>query len=121
MADATWDEFTAELSPADLELLSAFRETALALPGTVERVHRTEVAFARERVFAAAFVKSHRLEIAIDLLREVQHPLLLQAFHTTKRVITHRLTLTGIEQLESVVPLLDEAHRTVGPGVPRAG
>ena len=116
MAAASWEEFTATFSPADLDLISAFRDAALALPGTVERVHRTEVAFAVERVFASGFIKSHRLEIAVDLLRTLPHPLLLQAFPTTKRVITHRLTLTEVEQLESVLPMLDEAHRTVGPG-----
>jgi hypothetical protein len=116
VATASWDELTASYSPADVELISAFRDAALALPGTVERVHRTEVAFALQRVFASGFIKSHRLEIAIDLLRTSPHPLLLQAFHTTQRVITHRLTLTEVEQLESVLPLLEEAHRTVGPG-----
>jgi len=38
-----------------------------------ERVHRTEVAWADRRVFASAFIVSGRLEVAIDLPRQVEH------------------------------------------------
>lgn len=40
-----------------------------------------------------------------------------EAFHTTRRVITHRLTIERIEQLDaSIEELLAEAYETVGPG-----
>lgn len=117
MVESTWPEFTATMTPDDLELVEAFRGMALTLPGTMERVHRTEVQFRLDRVFAVAFIKSHRLEIAIDLLREVGHPLLFAAFPTTKKVVTHRLTITDPSQLDdSIGQLLAEAHSTVGPG-----
>jgi hypothetical protein len=116
MVRATWEELTAGLSNADTDLLSAFRSAVRMLPDVEERISRTEIAFARTRVFASGFLKSHRLELAVDLLRTIEHPLLLQAFHTTQKVITHRLTLTSADQLESVLPLLAEAHDTVGPG-----
>lgn len=114
---STWAKLTAGLNERDLALLSAYRAAALALPGTEERVHRTEVQYALARVFTSGYMKSHYLEIAVDLLREAQHPLLRAAFHTTKKVVTHRLTISDSDQLDaSVRELLAEAHRTVGPG-----
>ena len=74
----------------------------------------------RERVFAGAFIQNKRLELNIDLLREAQHELLLAAFPTTKRVITHRLRITDPEQLDdSIAELLAEAYEAVGPGTRR--
>jgi hypothetical protein len=41
----------------------------------------------------------------------------LAAFHTTKRVITHRLRITELDQLDqSVAALVAEAYDEVGPG-----
>lgn len=117
MVRATWEELTARLDDHGLKLLSAYRDLVLELPDVDERVHRTEVAYARVRVFTSGFVKSHRLEIAVDLLRQAEHPRLMGAFRTTKRVVTHRLTLTAVDDLdESVRALITEAHETVGPG-----
>ena len=100
-----------------VELFYAFRELVLAAGECEERVHPTEVAWAGKRVFAAAFIKSGRLEIAIDLLREVDHPALRQAFPTTKKVYTHRFTLTSPDQLDGRFrDWLVEARDTVGPG-----
>lgn len=113
----TLEEFLRDEPQEAVALFRAFRELVLAAGDSEERVHPSEVAWARKRVFAAAFLKSCRLEIAIDLLREVQHPRLLQAFPTTKRVTTHRLTITDPEHLDdSIARLLDEAWATVGPG-----
>jgi hypothetical protein len=62
--------------------------------------------------------------VAIDLLREAEHPTLLAAFPTTKRVMTHRLRVTDTGQLDaSLAALLAEAYAEVGPGTrstPRA-
>jgi hypothetical protein len=116
MVLSTWAELTAGLDDRDLALLSAFRQTCLPLPGTEERVHRTEVQYRVARIYAVGFVRSHRLEVAVDLLHEVAHPLLRQAFATTRTVVTHRLAIESLDDLPSVVPLLEEAHATVGPG-----
>ena len=71
----------------------------------------------RERVWAGAYIEHGRLELNIDLLREAEHPLLLAAFHTTKRTVTHRLRITEAGQLdESIQALLQEAYDDVGPG-----
>lgn len=113
---ATWEELTAGLDQPDLELLEMFRETCLALPDTEERVHRTEAQYAVRRIYAVGFMRSHRLEIAVDLLHEVAHPLLRQAFETTRTVVTQRLKVESLDELASVVPLIEEAHDTVGPG-----
>ncbi|MCW2131001.1 DUF5655 domain-containing protein [Arthrobacter sp. VKM Ac-2550] len=95
----------------------AFRDAVLAVGEVEERVHRTDVTWADRRAFAVAFTLSSRLEISIDLLRQVEHPLLLQAFPTTKRVITHRLSLTSPDQVdENIRALLVESFDTVGPG-----
>ena len=62
-------------------------------------------------------IERRRLELNIDLLREAAHPCLLSAFHTTKRVITHRLRITDGAQLdEPLAALVAEAYEDVGPG-----
>jgi len=105
------------MSDADLELLNAYRTAALDRPDVEERVHKTEVQYVRQRIFTSGFVKSHRLEIAVDLLRSVEHPLLRGAFHTTKKVITHRFTISQIDELDGdIVDWVAEAHDTVGRG-----
>ncbi len=116
MVRATWDELTDGLDDADLALLVAFRRACVELPGTEERVHRTEVQYAVRRIYASGYVRDHLLELAIHLRHEVGHPLLRQAFETTRTVTTHRLRIESLDELASVVPLLEEAHDTVGPG-----
>lgn len=98
-------------------LFHAFRELVLGAGECEERVHPTEVAWADKRVFAAAFIKSGRLEIAIHLLRQVDHAALRQSFPTTQKVYTHRFTITSAGQLDADIRnWLGEAHDTVGPG-----
>ena len=96
----------------------AYRDVVLGAGDDIdERVHRTEVAWARTRTFTTAFFLAGRLEIAIDLLRPVEHPCLLQSFATTKKVITSRLSITRLEQLDdSIAAFVDEAYATVGRG-----
>lgn len=117
MVLASWDEFTCDASEQDLELLHLYRQAAMAFDGVEERVHRSEVQYVRARIFTAGFVKAHRLEIAVDLLRSVEHPLLRASFPTTRRVVTHRLTICSAADLDSSVQsLIAEAYETVGPG-----
>jgi hypothetical protein len=117
MVRTTWEAFTDDLDDRDLELLETFRQAALALPSVEERVHETEVQYAVERIFAAGFVRSHKLELAIDLLREVEHPHLRAAFPTTKKVVTHRFGLPSVDAFDDRIRgWLAEAHETVGPG-----
>lgn len=100
-----------------VELFRAFRQLVLDAGDSEERVHPTEVAWAVKRVFAAAFILSGRLEIAIDLLRAVEHPALRQGFATTNKVITHRFKIKSVDQLDDQIrSWLVEAHHTVGPG-----
>ncbi|UNK45842.1 DUF5655 domain-containing protein [Arthrobacter sulfonylureivorans] len=111
------DEFLANRNPKAVSLFLEFRAIVLSLGPVQERVHRTEVAWADQRVFADAFTLSDRLEVAIHLLRRVEHPQLLQAFPTTRKVMTHRLSITAAGQLDDTIEaLLAEALDTVGPG-----
>ncbi|MFT2817501.1 DUF5655 domain-containing protein [Leifsonia sp. A12D58] len=120
MVTATWSEFTAGMTPNDIALLEAFRSRALAFPDAHEVVHRTELQYVRARIFAASFITAHRLEIAIDLLREVEHPKLRSSFPTTKRVFTHRFSFEQLSDLDkSIDALLAESYETVGPGTPK--
>ena len=93
MTRATWEELTEGLDHDDLAKLEAFRDRGLALDDVEMRVNRTDVSFARKRVFASAYVKSHWLEVGIELLRRAEHPKLRTAFPTTKKVTMHRLDL----------------------------
>ncbi|MCU1518924.1 MAG: hypothetical protein JWQ75_3645 [Pseudarthrobacter sp.] len=111
------EAYLAGKPPAAVELFRRFRVLVLAAGECEERVYRTEVAWADRRVFAAAFIIAGRLEVAIDLLRQVDHPALLQSFPTTKRVYTHRFSFTSAAQLDADVEAwLVEAHDDVGPG-----
>jgi hypothetical protein len=113
----TWDEHTADLRDDDVERLAAMREFVTSLPDVTEEVHRTEVRYRVRRVFAVAFLVAHRLELAVDLPERVDHPRLLAAFPTTKRVVTHRLSLPLPEDFDdSVRAILLRAHDEVGPG-----
>ncbi|QNG21269.1 hypothetical protein G4H71_01280 [Rhodococcus triatomae] len=114
----TLDGYLADQDPDAVRRLLTFRTMVTDLGDDIEeRVHRTEVAWARTRVFAAAFIYSSRLEVAVDLLRRVHHPQLRDAFPTTQKVVTHRLTITEDEQLDDVLAgMLAEAYESVGPG-----
>lgn len=104
--------------PAAVHLFRAFQNLVEDCGVAEAAPRRTIVYWKRKRVFVGAFIeKRDRLELNIDLLREAQHPCLLAAFHTTKRVITHRLRVTDIEQLDdSLSALVAEAYADVGPG-----
>ena len=117
MVLVSWEEFTNGLNDEDLALLEVFQDAATRFDGVTERVHRTEVQYVRARIFTAGFIRSHRLEIAVDLLRTAEHPLLRGSFLTTQQVVTHRLSISAGEEFDaSVRALLEEAYATVGPG-----
>jgi hypothetical protein len=117
MVRSTWAALTADLSPADLALLTAYRDMCRKLEGAEEEVHASSIQYRMKRIFTSAYVKSHWLEIGVDLLREAKHPLLRTSFASTKKVFTHRLTLRSPDQVDaSVRALLEEARDTVGPG-----
>ena len=113
---ATIDDYLADKDAAAVDMFCRLRTLVLGLGDDVEEQVRTaEVRWGRGRVFAAAFVYSSRLEIAIDLPRRVHHPQLREAFPTTGKVTTHRLSIATPDQLDDgVVALLAEAYETVG-------
>ena len=113
----TWDEFSAELRDDDVARLQALREFCAALSDVTEQVHRTELRYLVRRVFTVGFLLAHRLELAIDLTEVVDHPRVVAAFPTTRRVVTHRLSLPRAEDFDdSVRDLIVQAHDEVGPG-----
>ena len=117
MVRSTWSSLTTSYSPDDLALLTAYRSLVGSLDGVSERIHTKEIDFALKRVFTSAYVKSHWLEVGIDLTRQlsgVDH--LRTSFASTKTVFTHRFTLSSASQLGALRPLLVEARDTVGPG-----
>ena len=117
MALTTWQEFSADLRDDDVARLQALRDVCTSLPDVTEQVHRTELRYLVRRVFAVGFVLAHRLELAVDLTEVVDHPRLIAAFPSTRRVVTHRLSLPRVEDLDdSVRALLVRAHDEVGPG-----
>lgn len=114
MTSSTWAELTATLSPGDLALFEAYRAACLELPGVQERVHATEVQFAVDRIFSSGYMKSHHLEIIINLPRTASSPHLRAAFRTTKSIITHRFTIDSEEELATVRDLIREARDSQG-------
>jgi len=114
---STWEKLTAGLDDADLAKLTAFRDACRALGDVDERVHSSEIAFARKRVFASAYIKSHYLELGVELAREVTDPRPRTSFPTTKRFTMHRYSLRELDDFTPAIrALLREAYDTVGPG-----
>ena len=118
MADL--DSVEAYLTGKNPDAVGLFREFERLVErcGPSEPAPRSSIVYwKRNRVFAGVYIERRRLELNIDLLREAEHPCLIAAFHTTKRVITHRLRITDVTQLDdSVAALLAEAYQDVGPG-----
>jgi len=113
---STWAALTKGLSDDDLALLTAYRELVSSLDGVEERINSSDISFAVKRVFTSAYVKSHYLEVGIELTREAKHPQLRTSFATSKKVTMHRMTLTTLTQLKTLRPFIVEARDTVGPG-----
>lgn len=114
---STWSELTAGLDDHDLGLLTLYREVARALPDTEEQVHTSQVQYRRRRIFTSGYVKSHYLEIGVELTRTAEHPQLRTTVDTSKRVTLHRITLREQEQFDDDLrALITEAWETVGPG-----
>ena len=74
MAVSTWKDLTSDLDPEDLAKLTAFRDFCRTLPDVEERIHTSQIAYARQRVFVSAYVKSHYMELGIELLSVVRRP-----------------------------------------------
>ena len=114
----TWGALTEGLSEDDLALFTLYRDFARSLPDTEEQVHTSQVQYRRRRIFTSGYVKSHYLEIGLELLREAEHRRLRTAFATSKRVTMHRITLREPEQFDDALrDLITEAWETVGPGL----
>ena len=117
---ANLDSVEAYLDGKDPDAVALFRrfETLVDRCGQSEPAPRSSIVYWKlSRVFAGAYIERRRLELNIDLLREAEHPCLIAAFHTTKRVVTHRLRITDAAQLDdSIAALLAEAYEDVGPG-----
>lgn len=122
MADGTWKDLTAGLDDDDLAKLTAFRDYCRSLGDDVdERVHSADVTYAVTRAFASAYIKSHYLEVGIELTREVRQPKPRTAFATTKRVWMHRYPLRELADFDDDIrALIREAFETVGPGFTRS-
>jgi len=117
MVRSTWAALVDGLSPSDVSLLTAYRDLVSSLDGVEERIHSAEIDFAVKRVFTSAYVKSHWLEVGIDLTRQLSsYKHLRTSFASTKTVFTHRFTLSSASHLSALKPLLVEARDTVGPG-----
>lgn len=107
-------------SEATIPLFLRFREAALRAGGgnfVEEKVSKSMVAWRAERNFASAYIKGKYLECSIDLLEPVEHEHLKAAFHTTKKVLTHRFTLEPDEEIDAdLVNWLKLAYQSVGKG-----
>ncbi len=122
MVASTWNELASHLDQEDLAKLTAFRDYCRGLPDVEERIHSAEIAYARKRAFTSAYIKSHYLELGIELLRPVTDPKPRTSFATSKQVTMHRYSLRRLEQFDDAIrALIREAAETVGPGTRRQG
>ena len=118
MVASTWDELVRELSDDDRAKLTTYRDFCRGLPDVEERVSSSQVAYAGARIFTSAYIKSHYLELGIELLREVAEPPPRSSFPTSRQVTMHRYSLRELEQFnEPIRALIREAAQTVGPGL----
>lgn len=122
MAASTWNQLTSRLDQEDLAKLTAFRDYCRSLDDVEERIHSSEIAYARKRAFASGYIKSHYLELGIELRRSVTDPKPRTSFATSKHVTMHRYSLRHLEQFDDAVrALIRESAETVGPGTRRQG
>lgn len=118
MVASTWEQLVSELSDEDKAKLTAYRDFCRGLPDVQERVSSSQVAYAGTRTFTSAYIKSHYLELGIELLREVDDPRPRTSFPTSHQVAMHRYSLRDLEQFdEPIQGLIREAAQTVGPGL----
>jgi hypothetical protein len=112
MASSTWAALTTDLDDEDLEKLTAFRDYCRKLGSDVdERVHTSEIAFAVKRVFASAYIKSHYLEVGIDLPRVVSSPKPRATVASTKTRTLHRYSLRELSGFDAgIKKLIREAY-----------
>jgi hypothetical protein len=109
--------YLADKSPEGAELFRVFQRLVDACGPSEPSVSQTVVYFKRNRVFCGGFVRGKRLEIVVDLLRKAEHPCLIGTFPSTKKVVSHRLRITDLGQLDqTLAALLAEAYTDVGPG-----
>jgi hypothetical protein len=113
----TVEEYLSDKRPEAVELFRRFASMCDAC-GESEVVPRKSIVYwRRARIWAGAFCNGKKLELNIDLLREVDHPHSLAVIPHTERVLTHRLRVTEPAQLDdSIAVMLREAWATVGPG-----
>jgi Domain of unknown function (DUF5655) len=113
----TVDEYLADKKPEAVALFRQFAELADACGESDVTPRKSIVYWKRKRVWAGAFCNGKKLELNIDLLRRVDHPLNLAVIPHTERVLTHRMRVTDAGQLDdTIAALLREACETVGPG-----
>ena len=112
MAASTWEKLTEGLDDDDLRKLTAFRDYCRSLgPDVDERVHTSEIAFAVKRVFASAYIKSHYLEVGIDLPRVVSTPKPRATVASTKTRTLHRYSLRELAGFDAAIKkLIREAY-----------
>ena len=115
-------EYLADKKPEAVELFHRFAALVEAC-GPSEVVPRKSIVYwKRDRIWAGAFCNGKKLELNIDLLREVDHPRNLAVIPHTKRVLTHRMRITELDQLDdSIATLLRESYMEVGPGTRKPG
>jgi len=120
MVASTWDHLVRDLNDEDKAKLAAYRDFCRGLPDVQERVSSAQVAYAGTRIFTSAYIKSHYLELGIELLREVDDPRPRTSFPTSRNVFMHRYSLPQLEQFNGPIrALIREAAQTVGPGLRR--
>jgi fumarylacetoacetate (FAA) hydrolase family protein len=112
VAAGTWEQLTDGLDDDDRKKLTAFRDYCRKLGSDVdERVHTSEIAFAVKRVFASAYIKSHYLEVGIDLPRVVTTPKPRATVASTKTRTLHRYSLRELPAFDvAIKKLIREAY-----------
>ena len=115
MVVAPWTELIVRLDDEDRAKLTAFRDFCRSLGSAEhrvdERVHKTDIAFAVKRVFASAYVKSHYLEVGIELTRTVTTPKPRATVAATKTRTLLRYSLRELSQFDGAIKgLIREAY-----------
>jgi hypothetical protein len=99
----TVDEYLADKKPEAVELFHRFAALVEACGPSEVAPRKSIVYWKRERIWAGAFCNGKKLELNIDLLREVDHPRNLAVIPHTKQVLTHRMRITELDQLDDSI------------------
>ncbi len=113
----TVEEFLDHFPEDGHPLYRALEAALLGLPGVNVRPVKTRILFRTTAAFASVEkIGASFVDLTFGLRRDADHPRLKRIFREPGDVLGHSVRIKAEEDIESLLPLLDESRLTVGGG-----